>query len=149
MNIINLVIFFLSFIALSQEEANSLIWEEDFEMTLHKAKSEKKPIIMYFNGSDWCAPCKKLKEDFFNNEKLNKYKSSFIFHMVDIPRNQDLLTEEQMKQNYSLLKTYNKNKSFPMMIVLSSDGKIFDKISGYSALRDPRFHFELLEMFSK
>ncbi len=147
MNKLTIILFFFSLIVFSQKETSNIDWHEDFTATMQNAKSEKKPIVLYFSGSDWCAPCKKLKEDFFETEKFNKYIDSFIFHLVDIPRNNDLLTEEQRIQNYDLLDTYNKNKSFPLVIVLSSKGKILNKVSGYSYLRDPRFHFELLDTY--
>lgn len=147
MNKLTIILFFFSLIVFSQKETSNIDWHEDFTVTMQNAKLEKKPIVLYFSGSDWCAPCKKLKEDFFETEKFNKYIDSFIFHLVDIPRNNDLLTEEQRIQNYDLLDTYNKNKSFPLVIVLSSKGKILNKVSGYSYLRDPRFHFELLDTY--
>ncbi|GGX31078.1 thioredoxin family protein [Aquimarina muelleri] len=147
MNKLTLILFFFSIIVFSQQETSNIDWHEDFTATMQKAKVEKKLIILYFSGSDWCVPCKKLKEDFFETENFNRYTNSFLFHLVDIPRNNDLLTEKIRIQNYDLLKTYNKNKSFPLVIVLSSKGKILDKISGYSYLRDPRFHFELLDKF--
>ncbi|WP_103866050.1 thioredoxin family protein [Aquimarina sp. I32.4] len=137
------------FIGFSQQESKDIVWLQDFDLAKKEAKANKKSILMYFSGSDWCRPCKLLKEDFFDHKKFSNYKKDFVFLLIDIPRNNDLLTDKQREQNYSLLNDYNDNKSFPLVLILSSKGKILDKISGYSSLRNPKFHFELLDKFSK
>ncbi|WP_062055306.1 thioredoxin family protein [Aquimarina longa] len=149
MNKIFIIFSFLSCIGFSQETQKEDIWLYDLELAKQEAKIGKKSILLYFSGSDWCAPCKMLKEDFFDHKKFKNYKNSFVPLFIDIPRNKDLLTDKQKKHNNELLNKYNKNKSFPLLIVLSPKGKILDKISGYSSLRDPKFHFELLDKFSK
>ncbi|WP_103068023.1 thioredoxin family protein [Aquimarina sediminis] len=149
MNKIFLIFVFFSFIGFSQQDSKDLSWLQDFEKARLKAKNNKKPILMYFSGSDWCSPCKMLKEDFFDNEKFKKYEKDFTLVLVDIPRSSDILTDEQRVQNYELLDQYNEGKSFPLVVILSSKGKVLDKISGYSSLRDPSFHFQLLDKFTK
>ncbi len=49
---------------------------------------------MYFSGSDWCAPCKKLDEDFFHSEKLKTYANNYNLVMVDIPKRVDIISLE-------------------------------------------------------
>ena len=149
MNKIFLVFGFLSFIGFSQQDSKNLNWLQDFEVARHNAKNNKKPILMYFSGSDWCSPCKMLKEDFFDNKKFKEYEKDFTLLLIDIPRSSDLLTDEQRVQNYELLDQYNEGKSFPLVVILSPKGKILDKLSGYSSLRDPKFHFQLLDKFTK
>ncbi|RKM91892.1 thioredoxin family protein, partial [Aquimarina sp. AD10] len=34
---------------------------------------------------------------------------------------------------------------FPLVNILNHKGKVLDKASGYSSLRDPKYYFELLE----
>ena len=38
----------------------SLNWSPTFKEALKKSKKEKKPVLIYFTGSDWCGPCKAL-----------------------------------------------------------------------------------------
>lgn len=122
-------------------------WLQNFEKAKHKAEAKEKSILMYFTGSDWCMPCIMLKEDFFESDRFKNYENSYVFLKVDIPRNRDLLTDQQMKQNYKLLKEYNKSKVFPLVAILSAKGKILDEVSGYNSLRDPKYYFELLDKF--
>ncbi|WP_262711236.1 thioredoxin family protein [Aquimarina algicola] len=113
------------------------------------SKKEHKPILMYFSGSDWCKPCMMLQEDFFDSFEFKKFTDSFVFLYLDFPRNSDLISTERKIENSKLLELYNKNKQFPLINILNSKGKVLDKISGYSSLRDPRYHFELLQKFMK
>ncbi|KAA1246137.1 thioredoxin family protein [Aquimarina sp. RZ0] len=143
------IVIMITFVGFSQRTDNGDLWIQDFETAKEKAISEKKSILLYFTGSDWCKPCKMLKEDVFDTEKFKKYENSYIFLKVDVPRNQDLLTEIQFKNNLKLLDEYNKEKSFPLIVVMSSKGKVLDQLSGYSSLRDPQYHYKLLNKFVK
>jgi thiol-disulfide isomerase/thioredoxin len=59
-----LAVLFIGFSAFAQEEVQ-LNWLTDFKKAKKISQKEKKPILIYFTGSDWCPPCKMLKEDFF------------------------------------------------------------------------------------
>ncbi|GAA4272254.1 hypothetical protein GCM10022258_15480 [Aquimarina gracilis] len=135
-------------VVFSQEEKESF-WVYDLTEAKEIAKKENKTIVLYFTGSDWCRPCMMLKEDFFGSYKFSKYKNSFVFLYIDIPRDQDLLTEKQKIENYKVLDLYNKAKTFPLIFMINHKGKILDQISGYSSLRDPSYHFDLLSKFTK
>ncbi|RKM94199.1 thioredoxin family protein, partial [Aquimarina sp. AD10] len=119
MKSIYLIFCFISLLGFSQEKTDSGFWATDFEKAITISKKEKRPIVLYFTGSDWCKPCMLLKEDFFENEKLDAYKSSFVFLKIDIPRNADLLTENQKTENYKLLDSYNPGKVFPLVNILN------------------------------
>ncbi|MEW7278142.1 thioredoxin family protein [Aquimarina sp. 2201CG1-2-11] len=144
-----LLLFFSFSIAYAQQKQQDVTWLQDFDKAKSIAKKKNKKVLLYFSGSDWCAPCKMLKKDFFENDKFKKYTSSFVLMLVDIPRNRDLLTEKQREQNAKLLEQYNTQKSFPLVTIIDTKGKVIDKISGYNSLRDPKFHFELLDKLSK
>lgn len=57
-----IVCLFVSQIILSQEATSetTLNWVSSYDEALSKSKEEKKPILIYFKGSDWCGPCKVL-----------------------------------------------------------------------------------------
>ena len=37
-----------------------LNWMPNYKKALKKSKKERKPVLIYFTGSDWCGPCKKI-----------------------------------------------------------------------------------------
>lgn len=109
------------------------------------AKKQKKPLLLYFTGSDWCAPCKKLKEDFFNTERFIALSQNTVLVEIDIPRRIDIVTPEQLAYNKEVVKSRNKDRSFPKLIAYTSRGKKIDEVSGYGSLRDPVHYFNLVE----
>lgn len=140
--IIFTLILCISFIGFSQD---SLHWETDFDTAKKLAAQQKKPILMYFTGSDWCAPCKHLKIDFFNSEKFKSQANNMVLLMVDLPFREDIITPEQRKKNKILIKKYNPEESFPLLIALNKKGKELNRISAYSSLRDTTLHFKFLD----
>lgn len=138
----------LSFtLMLGQEK--SLKWSTDLKKTFKKAKKNNKPILVYFSGSDWCAPCKKLDEDFFHSNDFAKKADEFNLVMVDIPNKVDVISPKQMLENKEWLAKYNKKKVFPYIVMLNHKGRVKDKISGYTFTRDTSLHFNFINQFIK
>lgn len=141
------IVLFLSLImattGFSQE--HELDWLTNFETAKKVAKDANKPILMYFTGSDWCAPCMMLKEDFFSTEKFKTQSKNLVLLEVDIPRRMDIVSEEQLKANKKLLSIYNKKGGFPQIVALDHKGKILGTEGSYSAsLRDPNRYFSFV-----
>ena len=143
-----LVFLFVSHFIFAQDNNVKLNWETDFELAKSKSKKSKKPILMLFTGSDWCAPCKMLKTDFFDSPEFIKKSSKFIMLMVDFPRNKELITQEQEKSNKLLSAKYGV-KSFPTLLAINYNGAIIDKIKSYSSTRDTRYHFSFIDKVIK
>ena len=129
--------------------AQDLHWETDLNTAKEIAKQQNKPIVMYFTGSDWCSPCKKLKADFFHSEEFKERASSLVLLMIDLPFRQDIVTAEQLKKNKIVNKKYNSGDSYPYIVGLNSNGKKVNDISNYSYLRDTTLHFDFLNYLTK
>ncbi len=141
------ILLFICFISLSvysQNDSARLNWLTNVEKAKNISRETKKPILIYFNGSDWCAPCKKLKDDFFETKEFEEKSSKFILVMIDKPRRIDIISEEQMKYNDKIIDQYNKDKIFPRMIIINYKGKVLDEISGYSYYGNTTNHFAFL-----
>ncbi|MDD7914586.1 thioredoxin family protein [Polaribacter ponticola] len=77
-----------------------LNWMPNYKKALKKSKKERKPILIYFTGSDWCGPCKILDKDLFHTEKFkNLADKELVLLEVDIPRRVDIISPEKMKEN--------------------------------------------------
>ncbi len=126
-------------------ETSDIKWLTDFNTAKELATTSKKPILMYFTGSDWCAPCKMLKEDFFHTDRFEKTAKQLVLLEVDIPRKEDVISPEQKEKNMSLMRTYNKEGGFPLVVALDNNGSVLGEISAYSMLRDPSKHFSFVE----
>ena len=64
------------FVSISHVFAQAIYFEGTYEETLKYANAQKKNVILLFGNSS-CAPCRKIKKDFFGDKEigafLNKY----------------------------------------------------------------------------
>lgn len=131
---------------IAQQDTSKPQWLTDFAIAKDLSSKTSKPIIMYFTGSDWCVPCIMLREDFFDTDRFHKIAKDLVLIKVDIPRRVDIISENQLKANKELLKVYNKEGGFPLLVALNAKGKVLDSESSYStSLRDPSRYFNFVE----
>ena len=62
-------------------------WGTDFEKAKSKAKAEQKLVLVNFSGSDWCAPCIKMKKNIFEQTVFTDYAdANLVLVRADFPR---------------------------------------------------------------
>ncbi|MGY5353203.1 thioredoxin family protein [Wenyingzhuangia sp. IMCC45533] len=142
------LLFLFSFSVFSQAD-KKLHWNQNYNLALKKAKKNKKPILVYFSGSDWCAPCKRLKEDLFDANAYADLLDEFNLVYVDIPQKLDVITPKQYAHNKELLKELNPRKIFPYVLVLNKKGKVLETKSGYSSIAEPTVYAQMLKKHIK
>jgi thioredoxin-related protein len=143
-NVLFLAVFFIGLSAIAQEDIK-LNWLTDIKKAKKISKKEKKPILIYFTGSDWCPPCKMLKRDFFYTAAFEAKAKNFVLVMADIPRRIDIITEKQRKKNMELASQYNKKGSYPNIVALDHKGNEIDNISGFNMMKDTSRHYKFLK----
>lgn len=120
-------------------------WLTDLPKAQAQAKAEKKMVLMDFNGSDWCPPCKALRKNVLSSpEFMNFAKKNLILVDVDFPRHKEQSTALK-STNAALAQKYN-IEGFPTVIVLSSDGKQLKKEVGYDGQTPQAFIAELQQL---
>ena len=119
-------------------------WQTDFEKAKNTASIEDKPIILVFQGSDWCAPCIKLDRQVWSTDTFKEYASEhYVMLQADFPRKREnSLSETQTKANAKLAETYNKNGIFPFVVVLDANGNVLGK-TGYKKTTPEQYIKEL------
>lgn len=145
--ILVLLAFFVSVVGVSQEddEISNLNWLTDFNEAKSISSNENKPILVYFTGSDWCAPCKMLKKDFFNTSEFEERANKMVLLMVDMPRRVDIITPEQKEKNLNLVHTYNPSGGYPNLVALNNQGHIIGELGGYTFLRETDRHYAFVD----
>jgi len=139
-------LFFILFIAIvGVSNAQEVNWLTDFEKAKKVSKKTKKPILMYFTGSDWCGPCKMLKKDFWQDPAFIEQSNDFVLLEIDVPFREDIISPAQKKKNKELQKKYNKEGAFPTLLALDANLKVKERISAYSMLRDTSGYFAFLD----
>lgn len=123
-------------------------WQTDLAVAKEMSKAGDKPIILVFQGSDWCAPCIKLEKKIWSSEEFREYASDhFVMLLADFPRKkQNRLPVEQKNKNEQLAETYNPNGYFPLVVVLDKDGRLLGQ-TGYKNI-SVKEYINLLESFS-
>ncbi|HPE82164.1 MAG TPA: thioredoxin family protein [Aequorivita sp.] len=124
-------------------------WQTDFETAKQISSEENHPIILVFQGSDWCAPCIKLDREIWSSEEFKAYsKEHFVMLQADFPRKKaNRLNDEQQEKNNQLAEKYNKQGYFPFVVVLDKDGNVLGE-AGYEKTT-PAAYIEKLESFVK
>jgi thiol:disulfide interchange protein len=123
-------------------------WLTDFSKAQAQAKAEKKMVLIDFNGSDWCPPCKALRKNVFSTPEFEQFaKQSLVLLDVDFPRNRPQ-SEEQKKANQALAEKFSID-GYPTVVVLSSDGKELKKKVGYGGQTAKDFVADLEKLKSK
>ncbi|WP_299434832.1 thioredoxin family protein [uncultured Maribacter sp.] len=122
-------------------------WQTDFIHAKKLASEKNIPIILVFQGSDWCAPCIKLDKEIWSTEEFTDYaKENFVMLKADFPKKKkNSLSEEQTKKNKALAEQYNPKGYFPFVVVLDKDGNVLGQTS-YNKLK-PVAYIKLLESF--
>jgi len=102
---------------------------QTFNQSIEKAKTENKKILLYFSGSDWCAPCVKFKKQFVLTEAFAAFaKDALVIYNADFPRlKKNQLSKETTQENETLAEKYNNTGIFPLILLLDTDGKIIKK----------------------
>jgi thioredoxin-related protein len=119
-------------------------WQTDFEKAKAIASRESKPIILVFQGSDWCAPCIKLDHEIWSTDTFKSYaKDHFVMLQADFPRKKkNNLSEAQKVSNAKLAEVYNKSGIFPFVVVLDAKGKVLGE-TGYKKTTPEQYIKEL------
>ncbi len=106
---------------------------ETFAQKLEKAKSEHKKVMLYFSGSDWCAPCVKFKKLIVNTPEFQAFSNeNLIIYNADFPRlSKNKLTKEVEKENDALAEKYNNKGQFPLILLLDENGNVTKKWEEY------------------
>lgn len=122
-NLIFITLFVISFASKAQE----LKWESDVNVASEIALKTKKPMLLFFTGSDWCGWCMKLQNDVFSKQEFVQWANkNVILVELDYPRRKQL-TAELTKQNQELQQMFAVRGYPTVWFVIPS--KIKDKIS--------------------
>ena len=106
---------------------------ETFKKKLETAKTENKSVLLYFSGSDWCAPCVKFKKFIVNTPEFQTFATeNLVIYNADFPRlSKNKLAKEVEKENETLADKYNSKGIFPLILLLDAEGNVIKKWEEY------------------
>lgn len=106
------------------------VWHKDFKEAASLAEKEDRLILLYFNGSDWCPHCKRMRANIFSKSEFAAFaKTNLVLVDVDFPKKK--LPSKQRRQNDRLAARF-KARITPTIVLLSSKEKLLLKEQEYS-----------------
>lgn len=120
-------------------------WLTDFDQARQQAKEKNKLILLNFSGSDWCAPCIKMKKDIFDTQEFQDFADvNLVLVRADFPRHKkNQLDAKQKEHNEKLAEQFNPNGKFPLTLLLDANGKVIHQWDGYSNMSAVTFINEI------
>ena len=106
--------------------AQELTWHTDMAKASELSIKHKKPLLLFFTGSDWCGWCIRLQKEVLKTPEFEKWaKENVILVELDFPRRtpQD---EAIKKQNFELQSMFQV-RGYPTIWFVSpekKDGKV-------------------------
>ena len=127
-----LVLFFSLVLALAPARAAELTWLTDLSRAQAQAKAEKKSVLLFFHGSDWCPLCVELERQVFNSPPFIAYaEQSLVLVSVDFPQKTNSQTVVLQKANQALKAKFNVSENFPTLVLLDDAGDTVFQEAGY------------------
>jgi protein disulfide-isomerase len=97
--IIITLLFVLGSISLQAQE---LYWETNVNKAIEVSKKTKKPLLLFFTGSDWCGWCIRLQKEVLRTPEFATWaKDNVVLVELDYPRSKPQ-TNEIKQQNGQL-----------------------------------------------
>lgn len=117
------------------------VWLTNFDEAKEVAGKENKFILLNFSGSDWCAPCIKMKQEVFQNEAfMSIADEQLVLIRADFPRSKkNQLSKEHKAHNEALAEEYNPLGKFPYTLLLDKNGKVLKEWDGYEFASQDKF----------
>ena len=119
-------------------EAQELVWNNNLKNAIEVSKKTKKPLLLFFTGSDWCGWCIRLQTEVFKTPEFVKWANeNVVLVEVDFPRRTALAPETTEQNNQ--LQQFFAVQGYPTVWFINAslnDGKInIDKLgsTGYLA----------------
>ena len=108
----------------------ALEWLSEYRAAVERAASAKRPVFLFFTGSNWCTWCKKLEAEILETTFFRNYAAKkLVLLKLDFPRGVQQ-PEWMISQNQALSKKY-RITGYPTIVMLSPTGKFLANL-GYA-----------------
>lgn len=119
-------------------------WQSDYKQALELSQKESRPMLLFFNGSDWAGSAMKMKHEILNAASFQeKIDQQFICMEVDFPKHSPL--SEQLASQNEDLKNRFKVQELPSLILIDSQERVIVQV-GYLPESPEKLAANLLEI---
>ncbi|OEK02004.1 hypothetical protein BFP97_10945 [Roseivirga sp. 4D4] len=88
--------------------------------------------LLIFEGSDWCANCRRLERNILTQEVFKEFltQHEIVLEKVDFPQRKKLEKNVRV-YNDSIATKYNFDGAFPTMLLINEGSKDYVKLTNY------------------
>ena len=106
-------------------------WFTDLAQAQTQAKAEKKLVMLFFHGSDWCPACGEMQHQVFDSPEFIAFaQQSLVLVDVDFPESATQ-SAELKRANQALKAKFNVGDGFPCIVLLNPSGETVYQEAGY------------------
>lgn len=125
-----------AFLAGSPALTAKLTWLSDLPQAQARAKAERKFVLLFFHGSDWCPTCVEMQRQVFDTPAFAEYaRQRLVLVDVDFPEKQKQ-NEDLRRANLALKAKFNlspeSGEGFPTLVLLADSGETVFQETGYA-----------------
>jgi len=112
--------------------AAELTWLTDLPKAQAQANAEKKSVLLFFHGSDWCPTCRELERDVIKSPEFIAYaRQALVLVDVDFPT-KGTQSEALKQANAALRQRFNIGDNLPTLVLLNESGETVFQEAGYT-----------------
>jgi len=120
-------------------------WFQEFDEGRAAAKAQGKDLLIDFGGSDWCAPCKWLKERVFSKpEFIERATHDFVLVDIDLLMRKGAAISADRKERYEKLQERYEIATFPSVLLATSDGRPYARTTYHQESETPEQYWKHL-----
>jgi thiol-disulfide isomerase/thioredoxin len=117
----------------------------EFEEGRAAAKAQGKDLLIDFGGSDWCAPCKWLKERILSKaEFIERAGGTFVLVDIDLLVSGRIPIAADRKRRYEELQERYGIASVPTVVLAAADGRPYARTTYRDAFQTPETYWNYL-----
>ena len=118
-------------------------WYMELEEGRAAATSQGKDLLIDFGGSDWCVPCKWLKERILSKaEFIERAGGTFVLVDIDLPVRSPIPPDR--KRRYEELQERYGIASVPTVVLAMADGRPYVRTTYRDAFQTPEAYWNYL-----
>jgi rhodanese-related sulfurtransferase/thioredoxin-related protein len=119
-----------------QHETNEPVWLTDLPKAQAQAKAQRKSVLLFFHGSDWCPTCVEMKRQVFDSPEFVQYaRRKLVLVDVDFPEKSSQ-SGDLKRANLALKARFNMSEElgggYPTLILLNDVGGTVFQETGYA-----------------
>lgn len=104
-------------------------WTTDYPTALRQARQQKKKVMLFFTGSDWCGWCIRLDREVLSTSEFLRYAGdNLILVKLDFP--QGIYQTPSLKAQNQGLAEHHQVSGFPTVVVVGGAGNTLGRL-GY------------------